>query len=224
MVTGGGRGVGRAVATALAAAGATVSAVSRTGLGDPEALPAGIEGHAVDLTKQDQLEALVRDVASRLGPVSILVHAAGVYANGPVASAPVADLDRQYDVNLRAPFVLTQLVLADLLQTEGDLVFINSATSGRAGVSQYAATKVGLRAIADALRDELNPGGVRVATIHLGRTATDMQRAIHEDEGRSWDATRLIQPDDVGTMVVQMVALPRTAQVSELWLVPLRRL
>jgi NAD(P)-dependent dehydrogenase (short-subunit alcohol dehydrogenase family) len=183
----------------------------------------GVDHRATDLTNRVEVERLVREVGDRHGPVSILVHAAGVFVHGNMDSAAVDDLDRQYAVNLRAPFVLTQLLLRDLTATGGDVVFINSATTGRAGVSQYAATKFGLRALADSLRDELNPLGGRVTTVHLGRTATDMQQAIHDVEGRPYEADRLVQPEDVARTVLHAVTLRATAQISEVWILPRRR-
>jgi len=218
LVTGASRGVGRAIAVSLAAAGAIVCAVSRTGKGAPFVEDPAIEAFAVDLTVDEDVETLVATVAQRLGNVSILVHAAGIYIPGRLDSAQVADLDAQYRVNLRAPYVLTQRVLPALRATAGHVVFINSTTSGRAGVGQYAATKFGLRAFADSLREELNPDGVRVTTIHLGRTATDMQMAVHQAEGRPFDPGRLIQPEDVASTVLHAISLPRTAQLSEVWL------
>lgn len=217
LVTGASRGVGRAIAVSLATSGATVCAVSRTGSGTPVE-DSGIEAFAVDLTVDEEVETLVATVAQRLGNVSILVHAAGIYVPSRLDSAQVADLDAQYRVNLRAPYVLTQRVLPALRATAGHVVFINSTTSGRAGAGQYAATKFGLRAFAESLREELNPDGVRVTTIHLGRTATDMQKAVHQAEGRPFDASRLIQPEDVASTVLHAISLPRTAQLSEVWL------
>lgn len=216
LVTGAGRGVGHAIAMALATSGATVCAISRTGsrfADHPE-----IETLAVDLAVDEEIEGLVEAVTGRLGNVSILVHSAGLYLPGRLDGAAMGDLDAQYRVNFRAPYLLTKLLLPALRATGGHVVFINSTTTGRAGVGQYAATKFALRAFADTLRDELNPDGIRVTTVHLGRTATDMQKAVLQAEGRPFDPSRLIQPKDVASTVLHAVSLPPTAQVSEVWL------
>lgn len=215
LVTGAGRGVGHAIAMALATSGATVCAVSRTGTrpgfpGRPE-----IEILSVDLAVDEEVEGLVETVTERLGNVSILVHSAGLYLAGRLDAAAMGDLDLLYRVNFRAPYLLTKLLLPALRVTAGHVVFINSTTTGRAGVGQYASTKFALRAFAETLRDELNPDGIRVTTVHLGRTATDMQKAVLQAEGRPFDPTRLIQPEDVASTVLHAVTLPSTAQVGE---------
>jgi len=224
LVTGAGRGVGHAIATRLALAGAAVSGIRRTTAGPAFPEPLEIDEHVADLADEAQIAAVVDLVTSRHGPISILVHAAGRYVPGRLDVAALEDLDAQYRVNLRGPYLLTKLVLADLRATAGHVVFINSTATGRGGVGQYAATKVGLRAFADALRDEVNPDGVRVTTIQLGRTATDMQRSVHEAEGRPFQPERLIQPDDVASTVVHALTLPATAQISELTLLTAQRL
>lgn len=218
LVTGAGRGIGRAIALALAASGATVCAVSRTGRGPSVVDHPGILAYAVDVTIDTEVSEMVDDLAERVGNVSILVHSAGLYLPGRLESATVADLDAQYRVNLRAPYLLTQLLLPALRATRGHVVLINSTTSGRAGVGQYAATKFALRALAESMRDELNPDGIRVTTVYAGRTATDMQMAVHQAEGKHFDPDRLIQPEDVASTVLEAVTLPPTAQLSELWL------
>jgi NADP-dependent 3-hydroxy acid dehydrogenase YdfG len=215
--------VGHAIATQLAISGATVCGIRRTSTGPAFPADLGVEEHAVDLADDHHVEAVADTVTRRHGDVSILVHAAGLYVPATLDAAALADLDAQYRINFRAPYLLTKLLLPTLRATAGHVVFIASTTTGRAGIGQYAATKVALRAFAESLREELNPDGVRVTTIHLGRTATDMQRAVHEAEGRPFDPSRLIQPEDVASTVVHAVTLPATAQVSELWLLTLQK-
>jgi short-subunit dehydrogenase len=88
-------------------------------------------------------------------------------------------------------------------------------------VGQYAATKHALKAIADCLREEVNPKGVRVLTVYLGRTATAMQEAVHRQEGRVYRPETLLQPEDVATMVVQALMLPYTAEVTDISIRPM---
>jgi NADP-dependent 3-hydroxy acid dehydrogenase YdfG len=103
------------------------------------------------------------------------------------------------------------------------VVFINSTAGlvARAGVAQYAATKHALRAMADSLREEVNADGVRVLSVFLGRTATPLQAALHEREGRRYRPERLVQPADVASLVVHALTLPRTAEVTDLTIRPL---
>jgi len=138
-------------------------------------------------------------------------------------SADVADLDLQYRTNVRGPYVLTQALLESLRASRGQIVFVNSTVGleARAGVGQYAATQHAIRAIADALRAEVNVDGVRVLSVYLGRTATARQARIFELEGRRYAPELLIQPDDVAAMVLATLQLPRTAEVTEIRMRPL---
>src|SRR5438094_319306 len=78
----------------------------------------------------------------------------------------------------------------------------------RPEVGQYAATKHALKAIADSLREEVNPKGIRVLTVYLGRTATPMQQAVFQQEGREYHPDTLLQPEDVASVVVNALMLP----------------
>jgi NADP-dependent 3-hydroxy acid dehydrogenase YdfG len=104
-------------------------------------------------------------------------------------------------------------------------VFINSTQGLRAaaGVGQYAATKHAMKAIADGLRDEVNGDGVRVTSIFLGRTATELQRAVFEAEGRKYPPGRLIQPADVADLVLFLLRLPRTSEATDIVLRPTQK-
>jgi NADP-dependent 3-hydroxy acid dehydrogenase YdfG len=230
VVTGATSGVGRAVGLALAEERATVCLVGR----DPARLES-VAGeateragtavpHRADLARDEDVRRLADTVRRELGRLDVLVHAAAVIELDPLASAALADLDRQYRTNARAPYALTQALLPVLSERQGQVVFINSTVglSAVAGASQYAATKHALRAIADSLRAEVNPYGVRVLSVFLGRTATPMQATVHEIEGRPYRPELLVQPRDVATMVTCALGLPRTAEVTDISMRPLR--
>ena len=114
--------------------------------------------------------------------------------------------------------MLTQELIPLLVRRRGQIVFINSTAgfTARANIGQYAATKHGLRAIADSLRDEINGAGVRVLTVYPGRTATPTQERLHALEGKTYRPDRLLQPEDVASVVVHALCLPRTAEVTEI--------
>ena len=151
-------------------------------------------------------------------PLHALVHAAGRVALGALAEAPIADLDRQWRINVRAPAALTRALLPALRAAPGDVVFLNSTAGLRANPNwgAYAATKFALRALADALRAEEQAHGVRVTSVHPGRTDTRMQRAVFAAEGRAYDATGLVAPSDVARMVRAALETPRPASVPHL--------
>ena len=178
--------------------------------------------HVVDLTRDEDLRALAERVVDDLGGLDILVHAAGVIAPGRVQDSALPDLDRQYQTNLRAPYALTQLLLPSLREGQGQIVFINSTQGAAASpeASQYAATKHGLRAVADGLRAEVNRDGMRVLTVLLGQTATPMQEGLHRAQGRRYRPEQMIQPGDVAEMVVGALLVARTAEVTEFRMLP----
>jgi NAD(P)-dependent dehydrogenase (short-subunit alcohol dehydrogenase family) len=155
--------------------------------------------------------------------IDVLIHSAGTIVNGALAVLPVEDLDRQYRTNVRAPYLLTQALLSLLKACQGQIVFMNSTVGLNAGANagQYAATKHALRAIADSLRAEVNPQGVRVLSVYLGRTATPMQAAVHQTEGRAYHPDLLMQPEDVATVVLNTLSVPRTAEVTDIHLRPM---
>ena len=90
-------------------------------------------------------------------------------------------------------------------------------------ISQYAATKAALKAMADSLREEVNPDGVRVLSIFVGRTATPMQAALHEAEGKEYRPERLLQPEDIASTIVHALCMPRTAEITEVDIRPMQK-
>jgi len=228
VVTGASSGIGRAIAVALAAAGATVCAVARR-RSELEVTAGRANGsgrfllYEADLLGDEDLEALAKALPARAGGVDILVHSAGTISLGDTETASVHDFDRQYATNVRAPYRLTQALLPTLRTNRGQVVFVNSTAglAARAGVAQYAATKHALKAIADGLREEVNPHGVRVVSVYPGRTATPLQAEVHASEGKPYDPERLIQPEDVASVVLGALTLPRSTEVTDLMVRPM---
>ena len=231
IVTGAAGAVGSAIAARLIASGATTVLLGRTqrSLADvvsrPGWDPAAVTCYVVDLAAEAELRRFTQEICERCSQVDILVHAAGVIVPASIGDSHLRDLDAQYSVNVRAPFQLTQALLPLIVPCRGQVVFINSSVgvSARAGVSQYAATKHALRALADGLRDEVNEHGVRVLSVFLGRTASRMQEALYAQEGREYCPDRLLQPDDVASVVVHALGLPRTAEITDLHIRPMEK-
>lgn len=230
VITGAGSGIGRALALALAGQGVNVQLVGRRAetVAETAALAraAGVEAqpHAADLSNDADLAQLCRTLAA-LSRLDVLIHSAGVFAMGKIESAPVAELDEHYRVNVRAPYVLTQAMLPQLKTSGGQVVFVNSTAglNARAQVGAYAASKHALKALADSLREEVNAEGVRVLSVYPGRTASPMQARVHAREGRPYSPERLMQPEDVAAVIVNALVLPRTAEVTDLHLRPFRK-
>jgi NADP-dependent 3-hydroxy acid dehydrogenase YdfG len=229
VVTGASSGIGKAIALGLAAHGATVCLIGRR-LETLQTVAESVKGTAsqvacyrADLTRDGDVRELTAGLKRDFGTLDLLIHSVGVYSLGRIDAAPVGDFDRQYRTNVRAPYIVTQALLPMLRCRRGQIVFINSSVgkSAPANVGQYAATKHALRAIADSLRDEVNADGVRVLSVYLGRTATPMQAAIYEMEGRTYHPEVLLQPEDVAAVVINALTLPRTAEVTEISMRPL---
>jgi NADP-dependent 3-hydroxy acid dehydrogenase YdfG len=91
-------------------------------------------------------------------------------------------------------------------------------------VGQYAATKHALKAITDSLREEVNSDGIRVLSVFNGRTATPMQAAVHAVEGRAYCPEKLIQPDDIASVVIHALSLPGTAEITDVQIRPFAKL
>jgi NADP-dependent 3-hydroxy acid dehydrogenase YdfG len=222
VVTGASSGIGRAIVVALAAAGATVWAVARRidELRETAALACGagrIEVYSADLSVDAHVGSLASDLGRSAAGVDVLVHSAGAYLRDPVRAAPIADLDEQYRINLRTPYLLTQALLPALRARAGQIVFINSTVvfSAAESVSQFAATQHALRSFADSLRQEVNSDGIRVASVYPGRTATDRQARIHALEGKPYAPERLLQPGDVADVVLKILTVPATVEITD---------
>lgn len=228
VVTGASSGIGRAIAVALASAGATVCAVARRRdelqvTAELANAPGRFALYEADLVVHEQLAELTKALLAREDGVDVLVHCAGTFSLGDLETASIHDLDRQYAANVRAPYLLTQTLLPALRGNRGQIVFINSTAglTARANVSQFAATQHALKAIADSLRQEINAHGVRVVSVYAGRTATPRQAKIHAIEGKPYASERLIQPEDVASVVLNALTLPRNTELTDVRVRPM---
>jgi NADP-dependent 3-hydroxy acid dehydrogenase YdfG len=221
LVTGASSGIGWAIAQALAAEGAQIHAVARSW---PQHVDAW-QLHQADLAVEADIKRLAAEVTGPAAPLDLLIHCAGVLESGTVADFPIAQLDTLYQVNVRAPFLLTQLCLPALTQSAGQIVFINSsaAVAPNMALAGYSSAKAALKSIADCLRMEVNASGVRVMSVYPGKTASIMQKRAHELAGKPYDAASLMQPEDVAQMVLSALALPKTAEMTDLHIRPMKK-
>jgi NADP-dependent 3-hydroxy acid dehydrogenase YdfG len=229
VVTGAGSGIGKAIAQALGAHGATVGLVGRTKT-KLDATAATFNGHLprplvlpIDLSLDAQLDWLKTQVERSFGTLDLLVICAGEVAHGPVESAPVSDFDKLYQVNVHASYRLIQQFLPMLRKRPGQIVFINSSIglSARTNAGQLSATQHALRAIADTLRAEVNPDGIRVLSVYPGRVATPRQEKLYKTRGCDYKPELLLQPSDIASVVLNALLLPSTAEVTDISIRPL---
>jgi NADP-dependent 3-hydroxy acid dehydrogenase YdfG len=231
VVTGASSGIGKAIALALAAQGATLCLVGRRAAAlqavaqSAGAAASRLLSYPADLTLERDIQSLTARLRRDCGRLDLLVHSAGAIALGQIETAPVADFDLQYCLNVRAPYVLTQALLPMLKASQGQIVFMNSQAglNARAHTGQYAATKYALKALADSLREEVNAFGVRVLSVFPGSTASPMQATVHAMKGMAYHPERLMQPEDTAAVVLQALSVPRSTEVTDIILRPLRK-
>jgi short-subunit dehydrogenase len=217
LVTGAGSGIGAVVARRLLDRGDSVLLVARSPE-RAEQLRAAYDGAEVavaDLSWPESVDSLT--LPSSLDSV---VHAAGVVDLGPVAELSVDAWASQLRVNLVAPAALTRVALPALRAARGTVVFVNSGSglTAHPGWSAYAASKHGLKALADALRGE--EPDLRVSTVYPGRTATPMQEKVHRQEGKEYDAGAWIRPETVAEAILHVLDLPRDATITDVTVRP----
>ena len=231
VLTGASGGIGKAIASGLAAKGATLCLVGRnsekldTLSASVQKSSTRVQRYRVDLSVDDDIQKLRKCIESDFGHLDILIHCAGAISFGPVESARISDFDWQYRINVRAPYLLTQALLPLLKTQKGQIAFINSSVGliSKKDLSQYAATKHALKAFTDSLREEVNEMGIRVLSVYPGRTATPMQEKIFGWEEKDYPPDRLLQPQDVAAVVIHSLSLPRTAEVTDINIRPMAK-
>lgn len=230
VVTGASGGIGKAVALALGAAGAKV-AILGAEVDELRATvaEAGEDENLLylkcDIGKVSDIEVAADFITRMDRPLDILVHAAGVLEKRGTGVGHVVDLDEQYLINLRGPYVLTQRLMPQLISDAGQVVFINSTDTRTSfgGPAQHAIVKQGLTALADSLRKEVSPRGVRVTSIFPGKTATPITERVHLDRGVTYDPMILLQAGDIAESVLAVVTLPSRVEVTDVVLQPSTR-
>ncbi|MET0784311.1 MAG: SDR family oxidoreductase [Leifsonia flava] len=193
VVTGAKRGIGFAMASALAEAGADIIGVSATIEEEGSAIGAVVESHgrtfearAVDFADREAVVALGDELRRR--SIDILVNNAGTIERAPAAEHPLALWDRVLEVNLSSQFVLTQAVANGMLERgRGKIIFTASLLSFQGGINVpgYAAAKSGVAGLVKALANEWTARGITVNGIAPGYIATDNTQALRADADRS---------------------------------------
>jgi short-subunit dehydrogenase len=253
LITGGGTGIGRGVALALARRGAHLVLVGRRAepLLSTAAEVAALGVHALpiplDITDAVARSRLLPAIRAEYGGLDVLVHNAGVLAGGPLSDQTGADVERVVATNLTAAIDLTRLAREELIRRRGALVFVGSAMAfvPMPNAPLYAASKAGLHGFAQAIRYELEPAGVRVLAVYPPGTATDLvddavfstQRRrdaeMRRENARDGSiarrlaarAYRLEEPERAGERIVAALVEGRRTLVwgGERWLIGLHR-
>ena len=223
MITGAGSGIGAAVAERLAQRGEQLWLLARDAkrAAQLQARFPGSNTLVGDLATPDRLSWAL---GQQPQPVELdsLLHIAGVVQLGTVGDLTTKVWNATLAVNLIAPAELTRLFLPTLRVSRGQVVFVNSGAGLTAHPEwgPYAASKHGLRALADSLRGEERGNGVRVTSVYPGRTATAMQQKVRAQEGLPYVAEDFIDPESVATTVLTALDLPRDAEITDLTVRP----
>jgi NAD(P)-dependent dehydrogenase (short-subunit alcohol dehydrogenase family) len=209
-ITGGGRGIGRAIACALAAEGARVAvcdldadtaAATAAQLG-----PHGL-GLGVDVTDRAALVAFLDDVEQRLGPLDVLINNAGIMPITALVDEDDASIARQLDLNLRAVIHGTREAMRRMLPRRSGHIVNVASVAGRSGfdhLATYCATKHGVIGLSEAVRIELRGSGVELSVVMPSIVRTELMAGVPDARG-----VKSIQPEDMAAAVVGALQVPR---------------
>jgi NAD(P)-dependent dehydrogenase (short-subunit alcohol dehydrogenase family) len=230
LITGAGRGIGAAIARRLAAEGARLALVSRTAE-DLQQLareldPSGERVVALpgDISREEEVDAVVHKAAERLGPIDILINNAGVPTRRPteVTDYATEDFDRILDVNLRGAFFCARAVLRGMRERRaGTIVNIGSISGLRAApnVLPYSISKFGIQALNETLIAENTKYGIKSHVICPGVTNSsiwDRKEVPLPEDVRA----RMLEPDDVAEVAIFLIRLPHRVRIDQVVLTP----
>ena len=219
IVTGASRGIGEAMALALAEAGADIALVGRSDLEPVQKKIEALGRRAVcvnaDLAKMDAIGTVMDAALKAFGKVDILVNNAGIVRRADILEFSEKDWDDVIDLNLKSCFFMAQAAARDMVKRKkGKIINISSLTFfwGGMRVPSYVASKAGVSQFTKAMCNELAPHGINVNAIAPGYIATDINKDLRADAGKSAEllsripAGRFGTPDDLKGMVVYMAS------------------
>jgi 3-oxoacyl-[acyl-carrier protein] reductase len=224
LITGAGRGIGRALAHAFAAAGSKVALLGKTKKNLLEVQKELKESGAptvvlaVDVSDEGAVSRAVAAAEQQLGPVDVLVNNAGIFVIAPIEKMDTLAFDRTLAVNLRGPFLMCRALLPGMKSRKRGHIVNIASTAGRrgfAGGGAYCASKFGLAGLTEAMRYEARASNVRVTCVYPSTVNTDLVKKA----GMDFAPDRAIQPEDVANAVVSLVAMDDRAMTTalEIW-------
>jgi short-subunit dehydrogenase len=224
LVTGASRGIGRAVATAAAARGATVGLIARN---EPElrAVLDEIGGHGTvavaDISSRDETERAVARVQAELGPIDVIVANAGIGQYGPFVDADPAQFEQLMAVNVLGTMYVLRAALPGMVEQRKGHVVIVASVAGRLGApfeAVYSATKFAEVGLAESLAVELSPFGIGVSMVNPGPVDTGFFAARGHSYDRSFPT--MVPPERIAEAVIRAVERGRFEQLVPRWLRP----
>lgn len=233
LVTGGATGIGLGIARAFAAVGSKVAIGSRRAQVVQEALrdfpgeSANLLGQALDVTDRDSVANFVAEVQTRLGPIDILVNAAGVnIKTRSMAEMAPEQWDQVMAINATGAYNLIHAVLPGMRQRQAGLIINISSVAGKRAIAlggvAYSASKFAMTALGTCIANEVGAEGIRVTNVYPGEVDTpilDHRPVPLSQEHRA----RILRPSDVGQVVVNLAALPPRVHIPELVIKPVHQ-
>jgi 3-oxoacyl-[acyl-carrier protein] reductase len=226
VVTGAGRGIGKAISVSLAKAGCRVVLAARTReqieAVQKEILSKGGDALAIptDLAVDEDIQRLVEESQAKWGAVDILINNAGWGKRAPVVGASLTDWDQTFRLNLRAPMVLAKALLPKMIaKREGAVINVGSVSgkTGEANGAAYSASKFGLIGFTQSLYEEVREHNIKVAVILPGFVDTPLI-----PPNRQLDRSKMIQADDIAQTVLFVLTSPATCCPVEITVRPQR--
>jgi 3-oxoacyl-[acyl-carrier protein] reductase len=221
LVTGAGKGIGKAIALALAAEGAHVGLIARSEA-DLSVLASEIQANGgkasyamADISDRAALESAVSLITGNLGPIDILINNAGTGKFGKFLELEPDEWERQIKVNLFGVYYATRAVLPHMIERQsGDIVNISSTAgkNGSAGTSAYSASKFGVFGLSESLMQEVRKQNIRVTALAPSTIVTDLAYSANLITG---DPERVMHPEDFAELVIAHLKLNRRVLVKE---------
>lgn len=223
IVTGAGRGIGKAIAVELLEAGFFTALCSRSqeSAASLEAEISSFAGNfmisSVDILIEEEIERFISSVAEKKGRIDVLINNAGVVYTGPVEKTDTEQWDEMMAVNARGTFLMVKHSLP-LIPKGGHIVNIgsNASKKGFPGWAAYCASKFAVLGFTNSLREELRDRGIKVSAVLPGPTRTD----IWDSLGGKWDRTKMMSPEVTAKTVMSVINQPPGANIDEIDIVP----
>lgn len=225
IITGAGKGIGRAIAIALAQEGVNIGLMARTAT-DLQDVAAELKQFgvrtaiaSVDVSEIEAVNVAVSQLTADLGAIDILINNAGISSFGSFMELEPSRWEDIVKVNLFGPYYVTRAVLPEMIERKtGDIINISSTAgkNGAAVTSAYSASKFGLIGMSESLMQEVRKHNIRVSTMLPSTVATDMAKDLKLTDG---NPDRVMQPEDFAELLVAQLKLNRRVFVKEagLW-------
>lgn len=227
LITGAGRGLGKAMALALAAEGVNLALIGRTQKTLDETVSSArnineniiIHTGLADVASYEEVKTAIEAIKSKFQTIDILINNAGVLVVGSILEIPVEEWERSLKINMLGTYYVVREVLPLMIaQNQGNIINIASTAGlkGGAKMSAYGASKAAVINFTESLMQEVRKSNIRVTTVNPSTIATDMTLDAKFTDG---NVDKVLQPEDLALIIVHNLKLPQRAFVKDfsLW-------